>query len=236
MLGIFQKLIFHEKDILDLVFEAYNHNYGLRLTYFNQHSFNVAAKNSEYLELIQNNFNIYTDGFGITFCLKYFFKKKVEKFNASDLNKSLLEVFESERIKYFLIGGNLEPPKVDDFMKDKKYFTGYSKGLNIEIDKIILELKLSQTDVIMIGMGIPLQEKLAYELSNLFPQKIFVCVGNFLEFYFGTKKRAPKFLHNSGFEWVFRLATEPKRLWKRYLIGIPLFIFRIIKEKLKQDK
>jgi N-acetylglucosaminyldiphosphoundecaprenol N-acetyl-beta-D-mannosaminyltransferase len=77
-------------------------------------------------------------------------------------------------------------------------------------------------------MGVPLQEKIAFELSKRINGLQIICVGNFLEFYFGTIKRAPKFLHNSGFEWIFRLLTEPRRLWKRYLIGIPVFIARII--------
>jgi len=236
MKNIVEKLIINEKDVLKIVLDAYKYNYGLMLTYVNQHAFNVAYTKSEYAELLSSKFNIYTDGVGITFFLKYLFKKNVVKFNASDLNKLLLDIFEKHGVKYFFIGGNFNPSKIDDFMEEKDYFIGYCKGFNVDINVLTAEIKLSQPAVIMIGMGIPLQEKLSYELSRKIPNKIFICVGNFFEFYFGTKKRAPKFLHNSGFEWIFRLATEPKRLWKRYLIGIPLFLFRIIKEKFKHNK
>ena len=80
-------------------------------------------------------------------------------------------------------------------------------------------------------MGVPQQELFAEKLLRIPDSKVVICVGNFLEFYFGTKKRAPVFIQKIGMEWLFRLITEPGRLWNRYLIGIPLFIFRILKLK-----
>ena len=56
-------------------------------------------------------------------------------------------------------------------------------------------------------------------------------VGDGIKVFAGTKKRGPKFLQKIGLEWIVRLFFEPKRLWKRYFIGIPLFIFRVIKYK-----
>jgi exopolysaccharide biosynthesis WecB/TagA/CpsF family protein len=81
-------------------------------------------------------------------------------------------------------------------------------------------------------MGVPKQELFAEQLIRTSNERVIICVGNFLEFYFGTKKRAPYFLQKIGFEWMFRLLSEPKRLWRRYLLGIPLFIYRVIKIKL----
>jgi len=101
---------------------------------------------------------------------------------------------------------------------------------------LIRKINESCADVILIGMGVPKQELLAYELSEKVKVDLIICVGNFFEFYFDTKKRAPELLRNSGFEWVFRILIEPKRLWKRYLIGIPLFLYRIYKMKLKFNK
>ena len=60
--------------------------------------------------------------------------------------------------------------------------------------------------------------------------------GNFFEFYLGTIKRIPKIYRNIGIEWIYRFFQEPKRLWKRYFIGIPLFIFGVIKLKLSINK
>jgi len=85
-------------------------------------------------------------------------------------------------------------------------------------------------------MGVPKQEIFAEKLSQSQNSKVIICVGNFFEFYFKLKKRAPVFVQNIGMEWLFRLFTEPSRLWKRYLIGIPVFFFKIFRIKFFRDK
>ncbi len=91
-------------------------------------------------------------------------------------------------------------------------------------------------EVIFVAMGVPMQELFAVELSHELSGKIIICVGNFFEFYFGNIKRIPKYLKNVGIEWLFRLISEPRRLWKRYLIGIPIYLFSIMKELFDRNK
>jgi N-acetylglucosaminyldiphosphoundecaprenol N-acetyl-beta-D-mannosaminyltransferase len=57
-------------------------------------------------------------------------------------------------------------------------------------------------------------------------------VGAAFDFHAGLKSQAPRFIQRSGFEWLYRLVTEPKRLWKRYLVNNPLFILGILGQKL----
>ena len=59
-----------------------------------------------------------------------------------------------------------------------------------------------------------------------------ISIGAVFDFYAGTIKRAPKWLINLGLEWLYRLIKEPKRMWKRYLIGNVIFMFSIIREKI----
>ena len=59
-------------------------------------------------------------------------------------------------------------------------------------------------------------------------------IGAVFDFYAGTVKRAPKWMINAGFEWLYRLLKEPKRMWHRYLIGNTMFCFYVLKEKLQQ--
>ncbi|MCH7517195.1 MAG: WecB/TagA/CpsF family glycosyltransferase [Bacteroidetes bacterium] len=97
------------------------------------------------------------------------------------------------------------------------------------------DINSSSCKVIIIGMGVPRQELLAFNISKRAKVILIICVGNFLEFYFGTKKRIPKIFRNTGVEWLYRLISEPRRLWKRYLVGIPIFLFRILKLRIKTD-
>ncbi len=115
---------------------------------------------------------------------------------------------------------------------------GYQDGYfeQSETYELIDKINASGAQVIMIGMGVPKQEILASKLSNSVKLNLILCVGNFFEFYFGTKKRITENFRNIGLEWIYRLLSEPGRLWKRYIIGIPLFILRIIKLYLRRGK
>ena len=116
----------------------------------------------------------------------------------------------------------------------KLIVTGYHNGYFKEEDLtgILKRIDTLSPEVIVFGMGVPDHEIIAARIDSSFQNKAILCVGGFLEFYFGTKKRAPAILRLIGLEWLHRLATEPGRLWKRYLLGIPAFLFQIINLKL----
>jgi UDP-N-acetyl-D-mannosaminuronic acid transferase (WecB/TagA/CpsF family) len=80
-------------------------------------------------------------------------------------------------------------------------------------------------------LGGTFSQKFIHKISKLTNLQIIHCVGGFFEFYFGKRRRVPKLLRTLGVEWITRLLQEPKRLWIRYLVGIPVFTFRIIKMK-----
>jgi N-acetylglucosaminyldiphosphoundecaprenol N-acetyl-beta-D-mannosaminyltransferase len=228
---ILRKLITNEKDILKLVANSVEQKSGSLVTYFNQHCFNKYYSDSDYKRVIDEQFEVYADGIGIRIALRLFRLKIFTKFNASDLNEKLFQLFISKNLRIYLVGGNFSP-SLTAFYNDKMNICGYSNGFyesSIEIN-LIQNIKNCDPDVIIVGMGVPRQELFSAKLSVQLEEKIIICVGNFLEFYFGTIKRIPKGFRNLGIEWIFRMAIEPRRLWKRYIIGIPIFFFLIIKE------
>jgi N-acetylglucosaminyldiphosphoundecaprenol N-acetyl-beta-D-mannosaminyltransferase len=102
-----------------------------------------------------------------------------------------------------------------------------------ECQKIIEIIKNSGATVLAVGVGAPKQEKWIYKYKDQLPNiKIFLAIGATIDFEAGNKKRAPKWVTEIGLEWLHRLLSEPKRLWKRYLIGGPLFCWLILKQKL----
>ena len=81
-------------------------------------------------------------------------------------------------------------------------------------------------------MGMPKQEQLAYEIQkNIQGSGIIICGGAIIDFKAGKVKRAPKIFRTLSLEWLYRLMNEPRRLFKRYVIGIPFFFFQLIKKK-----
>jgi N-acetylglucosaminyldiphosphoundecaprenol N-acetyl-beta-D-mannosaminyltransferase len=101
-------------------------------------------------------------------------------------------------------------------------------------DKEIVEkIRISNSDILFIGLGTPFQELWLSKFNNTIDIPVQIAVGSGIDFISGNIKRAPKIMQKLGFEWLFRLFIEPKRLWKRYILGIPIFIFQLLLFKLK---
>jgi exopolysaccharide biosynthesis WecB/TagA/CpsF family protein len=229
----FEKIITDDKIVIDLIQSSIDYQKPTMVTYLNQHCFNIYTTNQEYRNLLEDKFVVYAADAGINFANRWLFKKKYKQFNGTDLNTRIIEFLLINEIKFFILGGDFNEALVKSKFKNQESFVGYHSGYfsDLELEKIAIKISNLKTDVVIIGMGIPKQEIIAEKLSRSINASLFLCVGNFFEFYFGTKKRIPAIFRNLGIEWIYRLFQEPKRLWKRYIIGIPLFIFRVIKFK-----
>ena len=78
-------------------------------------------------------------------------------------------------------------------------------------------------------MGAPIQEEFAMRIAATGAARAVWCVGAMFEYFGGARARAPVFLRNAGLEWLFRLVLEPRRLWRRYLIGNLVFLKRVFR-------
>ena len=96
--------------------------------------------------------------------------------------------------------------------------------------KITEKINQASPDVLWIGLGCPKQQLWMYEHKNKLKVPVMVGVGAAFDFLAGTKSQSPRWIRDNGFEWLFRLITEPKRLWRRYLINGSLFIYYLGKE------
>ena len=98
--------------------------------------------------------------------------------------------------------------------------------------RIIDLINQSDANVLAVGVGAPKQEKFIYKYKNKFKNiKIFMAVGATLDFEAGNIKRSPKWVSEMGLEWLYRLLSEPRRLWKRYLLEGPQFFWLAILQR-----
>ena len=92
-------------------------------------------------------------------------------------------------------------------------------------------------DLLWIGMTAPKQEKWTYQHWNELDIHCHCgTIGAVFDFYAGTAKRAPMWWQKHALEWLYRLLKEPRRMWRRYLIGNPLFLWNIMREKFNGDR
>ena len=108
---------------------------------------------------------------------------------------------------------------------------GYFHKSGIENEYIVDEINQFQPDVLYVGFGMPLQERWIIDNFDSINAKVFLPLGACLDFYTGAVYRGPRWMTNRGLEWLSRMFTEPKRLWQRYVVGNPLFFYRLMKER-----
>ncbi len=118
-----------------------------------------------------------------------------------------------------LIAGSYAPP--------------HRNGLWAENQEVIGRINDSGADILWVGLGSPKQDFWMQNHRPLLDVPVIVGAGAAFDFLSGTKPQAPRWMQKSGLEWLFRLLCEPRRLWKRYLVGNSLFIYYVIKDCFK---
>lgn len=96
-------------------------------------------------------------------------------------------------------------------------------------DAVMSRLRDAAPDLVLVGLGAPKQEFFIQRMRRDVPNAVGVGVGASLDFLAGRVRRAPRPISALGFEWAFRLAQEPRRLWRRYLIKDPRFVWLVMR-------
>jgi N-acetylglucosaminyldiphosphoundecaprenol N-acetyl-beta-D-mannosaminyltransferase len=99
-----------------------------------------------------------------------------------------------------------------------------------ELIDLAVRVRASGANILWVGLGTPNQDYVVRRLAPLLEMPI-VPVGAAFDFWSGAVSEAPAFLHGSGFEWIYRLSREPRRLWRRYLIGNPRFVVSALRHR-----
>lgn len=213
----------------------------LLINTINAHSYNVAQKDSLFAEALKNGDVLLPDGISIVYAYKWLLRKKIKRIAGADLfHFAMTDLNKNGGICFFL-GSNdyvlkaiTERAKIDyPNIKLYTYAPFYKKEFSKEENQEMIDAVNQITpDILWIGMTAPKQEKWAYiHLDELKVKGWIGCIGAVFDFYAGTKRRAPKWMISLGLEWLHRLLTDPKRMWKRYLIGNILFLYNIFKER-----
>lgn len=114
------------------------------------------------------------------------------------------------------------------------YKPEFSDEDNVAIIKAIND---ANPDLLWIGMTAPKQEKWTYSHWKELNIHCHVgTIGAVFDFYAGTAKRAPEWWQNHSLEWLYRLCIEPKRMWRRYILGNPLFVWNVMKEEVMKEE
>lgn len=163
-------------------------------------------------------------------------KKLPDRVYGPNLTLRVAEALAEQNLSIYLYGSKQETlnkfamnltvsfPKLKIAGMEPSKFGRLSKSEQMELVK---RIKASEANAIFLGLGCPRQEVWAYEYRNLLNLPI-LAVGAAFDFHAGTVSQAPKVLQDLGLEWLYRLAQEPKRLWKRYILLNPLYVLNVV--------
>lgn len=213
----------------------------LLINTINAHSYNVAQKDNEFAEALLNGDVLIPDGESIVKAVKFLRGEKIERIAGWDLFQFEMNKLNEKGGKCFFLGSSektllLIKEKAKEVYPNivvETYSPPYSPEFSEEENKTMINaVNTANPDLLWIGMTAPKQEKWAYKHLNELNINCHIgTVGAVFDFFAGTIRRAPAWWQNHGLEWLYRLIKEPKRMWRRYLIGNSKFIIHIFKEK-----
>jgi N-acetylglucosaminyldiphosphoundecaprenol N-acetyl-beta-D-mannosaminyltransferase len=178
------------------------------------------------------------DGISLIWASRFIKPRLKERITGTDLLLSLCGVSVREKYSIFLLGAEgevIEKAKNALLIKfPGLHIAGVHNGYFSDDKTIIEKINELQPDILFIGTGFSKQEKWISSHINQLNVKVAVTIGGVFDVIAGKFKPAPRLIQDYGFEWLWRLLQEPRRLWKRYLIGNTTFIWLALKELLKK--
>jgi hypothetical protein len=200
------------------------------LAFVNAHAMNSAAGSPDFFDAVMSADLVLRDGIGMAILLRLLHQAPGLNLNGTDLIPKILRRYAGRRIALF---GTQEPYLGAAHRHIAARLAPGSECATahgfLETEAYVQRAMAFRPELIVLGMGMPRQEEVAGVLrASLDYPCLIVCGGAIIDFLGGKTSRAPAWVRAVGFEWLFRLALEPKRLFKRYVIGNPVFIARAL--------
>jgi N-acetylglucosaminyldiphosphoundecaprenol N-acetyl-beta-D-mannosaminyltransferase len=222
--------VIKEKIIKKEKYSFHNVNVNIALNY---------DRNVVFRKALNSFTSLFCDGIGVYIASKILYGKKglKQRITGTDLYSDILKLADENNLKCFFFGGSREAAGFLPETLKNKYpgiqLTGIiPREINFN-EETLNKIKNSNSDILFVGLGTPYQEDWIAEYFSSVNSTVQIAIGSGIEFISGAKKRAPVCFRKLGLEWVYRVYLEPGRLWKRYILGIPIFMFKIIILKLK---
>ncbi|MCK5933008.1 MAG: WecB/TagA/CpsF family glycosyltransferase [Fulvimarina manganoxydans] len=208
-----------------------------RVAFLNAHCANIARRDRAYREAMAQCL-VLPDGVGVDIGAKILYGAPFsENLNGTDFLPRFLMALRTGR-RVALVGGR---PGIADravlslaAIAPQHHYEAVSDGFFGEagLPDVLSRLEEGRFDIVLVAMGVPLQERFIVEALDHRHGQVAFAVGALFDFLAGEVVRAPRAVRRLRLEWVWRLGLEPGRLWRRYILGNPLFIAGMLKDRL----
>jgi len=208
------------------------------LAFVNAHAMNSAAHDADFFESLISADILLRDGSGMSVLYKMLGMAPGQNLNGTDLIPRLIRQFHGRAIALL---GTQEPYLTraagavqNELEHDRRAAKAHGfMGPNYYLALV----RAHESELIVLGMGMPRQEEVACALrASLTQPCLIVCGGAIIDFLGGKTPRAPLWMRRFGLEWLYRLAQEPTRLFRRYVLGNPIFLLRALRLRWAQQR
>jgi len=225
-------------DTLEVIKEAIAKNKQIHHVVVNAGKIVAMQSDLQLRQSVNESDLINADGQAVVWASKFLNKPLKERVAGIDLMINLVELAFNNNYKIFFFGAKEEVVKtvVDRYstLYSSNIIAGYRNGYfkKEEEHNIANQIATSGANILFVAISSPTKENFLYENKNLLKSVNFIMgVGGSFDVVAGKTKRAPLWMQNIGMEWFYRFIQEPKRMWKRYLIGNSKFIALVLKER-----
>jgi bacterial polymer biosynthesis proteins, WecB/TagA/CpsF family len=201
------------------------------LAFANAHAMNSVATSRAFFEALRSADLVLRDGSGMALLFRLLRMQPGRNLNGTDLIPKIIRRHAGGRIALFgtqqpylgrarkVVMGTLAPGS-----------TCFTANGFLDSRDYVRLARADQPDLIVLGMGMPRQEEVARELRSALDHPcLIICGGAIIDFMGGKTPRAPRWIRALDLEWAYRLSREPRRLFRRYVLGNPLFVARAVR-------
>jgi len=225
-------------NLLDAIASALHRRCATRIAFVNPDCVNIAARDGLYRQTLDGFDWVCADGIGMKIAGSLLGRPVRQNLNGTDLFPRLCAALAASGRSLYLLGAR---PGVAESVAQwavahhpRLRIAGTSSGYFSphEEPALLQQIRAAGADVLLVALGAPRQELWLARNLEASGATVGMGVGGLFDFYSGRIPRAPLWLREIGGEWIYRLLQEPGRMWRRYLVGNWVFLFRIVVEKL----
>jgi N-acetylglucosaminyldiphosphoundecaprenol N-acetyl-beta-D-mannosaminyltransferase len=220
-------------EAIDWIMDRAKNNIKSHIAFVNPDCLNISYIHHAYKKILISAERVLPDGIGIHVGCRMLGVSLKANVNGTDLFPRLCERIAEQNISLFLLGAH---PGIAEQVANKMQqlypslsIAGTHHGYfdRTEEKGVIDDINSSKAEILLVAFGAPKQELRLAKHREQLTVPILIGVGGLFDFYSDRISRAPQWVREIGMEWVWRLVQEPGRMWRRYIIGNPLFLYRV---------
>ncbi len=233
--------IINRADLLSAIARAVTTGRGGTINNVNVHAINMAYRDPEFRAILNACDLVFVDGFGVQLGACIAGVQRGERLTPADWADDLFRLGAERKWPIFWLGDTDEVGA--DFVRElaRRHpdcpLAGYHHGFFVkngpESDAVVETINASGAQILLVGMSMPIQEKWVWANRQRLRPPVRLALGGLARIYTGHIKRGPRWMTQYGLEWLYRLAVQPRYTWRRYLLGNPLFLWRVLLSRLR---